>query len=309
MSIGVAVSSIGYEKPDDILRDADMAMYQAKRLGKARVEIYDKEMHGRVSKRLSMGTALRQGALQKEFRLHYQPIISLQTGRIVGHEALIRWYTPDRGILNPADFFYAIDTAGLIYSTDHWVLHNACVQAVEWQSNFQSNPPLFISVNLSPKNIKHPNLIDNIIRVLQVTKLDPGSLHLEITEEVSTPDDEGAIEVLRKLRSMGIRISLDDFGSGYSALNYLARIPIDVLKIDRSFIEMIGKNDDSQKIIEMIKTLASLLGLTVIAEGVEMAEQISFLRSIQCEYVQGYFYAKPLDARSATELLKSGRQW
>lgn len=309
VSIGLALSSMGYEKPDDILRDADMAMYQAKELGKARIEIYDKAMHQRVSERLNMGTALRQGALQKEFRLHYQPIISLQSGRIVGHEALIRWYTPNRGILNPADFLYAIDTAGLMYSTDHWVLHTACIQAVEWQNKFPSNPPLFISVNLSPKNIKHPNLIENIKRVLQVTKLDPGSLHLEITEKASAPDDEDAIEVLRTLRSIGVQISLDDFGSGYSALNYLARLPIDVLKIDRSFVMMIGKSDDSQKVIEMIKTLAKHLGLIVIAEGVEKAEQISFLCSIQCEYVQGYFYAKPGDTQAATELLKSGRQW
>lgn len=309
MSIGVAVSSIGYENPDDILRDADMAMYQAKELGKARVEAYDKAMHNRVSERLSMGIALRQGALQKEFRLHYQPIISLQTGRIVGFEALLRWYNPNRGILNPADFLYVIDTAGLVYSTDHWVLHNACVQAVEWQNKFPSTPPLFISVNLSAKNIKHPKLIENINRVLQTTKLDPASLHLEITEKVSTPDDESAIEVVRKLRSMGILISLDDFGTGYSALNYLARMPVDVLKIDQAFIKMIGKNDDIQKVIEMIKTLASHLGLILVAEGVEKPEQISFLKSLDCEYVQGYFYAKPLNSQLATQLLESRPQW
>ena len=286
-----------------------MAMYQAKELGKARVEIYDKAMHDRVSERLSMGTALRQGALQKEFRLHYQPIVALQSGRIVGFEALIRWYSPDRGILNPADFFYAIDTAGLIFSTDQWVLYNACLQAAEWQNKFLSEPPPFMSVNLSAINIKHPNLIDNIKHILQVSKLDPSCLHLEITEKVSAPDDESTIEVLKKLRSIGIRISLDDFGTGYSALNYLARMPIDVLKIDRSFVKMIGKNDDSQKVIEMIKMLANHLGITVIAEGVEKAEQISFLRSINCEYVQGYFFAKPLDSILATELIESGPQW
>ena len=309
VSIGVAVSTIGYEKPDEILRDADMAMYQAKELGKARVEIYDKSMHERVSERMRMGTALRQGAIQKNFRLHYQPIISLQTGCIVGYEALMRWYTPDRGILNPADFMDALDTAGLIYSTDYWVLQTACRQAVEWGNKFPSEHPNFISVNLSAKNIKHPNLVQNIEKVLQETNLTPNNLWLEITEKVSTPDDESAIEVLRKLRSLGIRISLDDFGTGYSALNYLARFPVDALKIDRSFIKMIGVNNDSQKIIEMIMALANHLGLIVIAEGVEKDEQLAFLRSKNCEYVQGYFYAKPLDAHSATELLASGRQW
>ena len=309
VSIGVAVSTIGYENPDEILRDADMAMYQAKEFGKARVEIYDKSMHERVSERLRMGTALRQGALQKEFRLHYQPIISLQTGHIVGYEALMRWYTPDHGILNPADFMDALDTAGLIYTTDHWVLQTACRQAVEWGNKFPSEHPNFLSVNLSAKNIKHPNLIKNIEEVLQETKLKPNRLWLEITEKVSAPDDESAIEVLKKLRALGIRISLDDFGTGYSALNYLARFPVDALKIDRSFINMIGVNEGSQKIIEMIKTLTDHLGLILIAEGVEKAEQVAFLRSIGCEYAQGFFYAKPLDSHAATELLASGYQW
>jgi EAL domain-containing protein (putative c-di-GMP-specific phosphodiesterase class I) len=309
VSIGIAVSSIGYEKSEDVLRDADMAMYQAKESGKARVEIFDKAMHERVSARLSMGTALRQGALKKEFRLHYQPIISLQTGQIIGFEALMRWYTPDQGILYPADFFHAIDTSGLIYTTDHWVLSKACAQTVEWQNKFSDLPPLFISVNLSAKNIKHPNLLNNIKHILNETNLPPDTLHLEITEKVSTPDDENAISVLKQLRTMGIRISLDDFGTGYSALNYLARMPIDILKIDRSFIQMIGKNDDSQKVIEVIKTLANHLGLIVVAEGVEKIEQISYLKSIKCEYAQGFYYAKPLDSQSVAELLKSRIQW
>ena len=309
VSIGVAVSTIGYEKPDEILRDADMAMYQAKEFGKARVEIYDKSMHERVSERMRMGTALRQGALQKEFRLHYQPIISCKTGRIVGYEALMRWYTPDHGILNPAAFIDALDTAGLIYSTDHWVLQTACQQAVEWDNKFPSEYPIFLSVNLSAKNIRHPNLIKNIEPVLQETKMKPSRLWLEITEKVSAPDDESAIDVIKNLKALGIKVSLDDFGTGYSALNYLARFPVDALKIDRSFIKMIGVNDGSQKIIEMIKTLTSHLGLILIAEGVENADQVAFLHSIGCGYVQGYYYAKPMDSLAATELLASGRQW
>ncbi|MBC8335607.1 MAG: EAL domain-containing protein [Anaerolineales bacterium] len=309
VSIGVAVSTIGYESPEDILQDADIAMYQAKELGKARVEIYDKSMRDRALERMRIGTALRQGVLQKEFRLHYQPIISMETGHIAGYEALMRWYAPNKGILYPSDFMDSIDTAGLIYTTDHWALQNACTQAVEWQKKFPSNPPLFIAVNLSARNIKHPNLVENVKEVLEETKLEPDRLWLEITEKVSAPDDESAIEVLKKLRSLGIRISLDDFGSGYSALNYLARFPIDVLKIDRSFVKMIHVDKDSQKIIEMIKTLASHLRLDVIAEGVEKAEQKSFLQSINCEYAQGYYYAKPLDAISATELLASRRKW
>jgi diguanylate cyclase (GGDEF)-like protein len=309
VSIGVAVSMIGYEKPEDILRDADMAMYHAKDLGKARVEIYEKSMHDRISQQMHMGTVLRQGALQKEFQLHYQPIVSLQTKRIVGYEALMRWYTPDRGILNPADFMDALDTTGLIYSTDHWVLQTACRQAVKWGNKFPGEHPVFISVNLSAKNIKHPNLLENIKHVLKETNLEPGRLWLEITEKVSAPDDASAIDVLGELRSLGIRISLDDFGSGYSALNYLAQFPIDVLKIDHSFVKMIGKNESSQKVIEMIKTLTSHLGLILVAEGVEKAEQAAYLETIGCEYAQGFFYAKPLETEKATQLLAKGGQW
>jgi diguanylate cyclase (GGDEF)-like protein len=309
VSIGVAMSTHEYEQPEDILRDADIAMYRAKELGKERVEVYDKTMHARILKRMRIGNALRQAALQKEFRLHYQPIISLQGGRIVGHEALIRWYTPDGGILEPDDFLDAMDTAGLLYKTDHWVLQNACLQEVEWHTQFPSDPPLFISVNISAKYFKHPNLVDDIDRVLQKTRLDPNRLWLEITEKVSAADDESAIIILKKLRSMGIRISLDDFGTGYSALNYLARFPVDALKIDKSFIKMIGVQEESLKIIEMIKALADHLGLILIAEGVEDAKQIPFLRSINCEYAQGFYFAKPLDSQSATSLLAKGLHW
>lgn len=304
VSIGVAISTNTYEHPEDILRDADMAMYQAKEAGKDHVEVYDSAMHDRVVQRMQMGTALRQGALQKEFRLHYQPIISLQDGCLVGFEALLRWYTPDRGILIPGDFMAAIDTAGLIYTTDQWVVENACRQAAEWQNRYTNSNNLFISVNLSARNIKHPNLVANIEKALRETKLNPDRLWLEITEQVSASNDESVIVILKELHAMGVRISLDDFGTGYSALNYLARFPIDALKIDRSFTKMIGVNEESLKIIEILKALANQLGLILIAEGVEKAEQIPFLESIQCEYVQGYHYAYPLDAETATKFLE-----
>ena len=208
--------------------------------------------------------------LSKPFRVDEKQIFS--TVSIGVAVSSIGYEKSDRGVLNPIDFFNAIDTAGLIYSTDHWVLHTACIQSVEWQNRFSAEPPLFISVNLSAKNIKHPNLLANIRHVLETTKLVPSSLHIEITEKVGTPDDESAITVLKQLRSLGVRISLDDFGTGYSALSYLADMPVDILKIDRSFIQTIGKNDDSLKVIEMIKALANHLGLIVIAEGVEKHE-------------------------------------
>lgn len=304
VSIGVAMSTHNYDRAEDILRDADIAMYRAKELGKERVEVYDKAMHARILKRMRIGNALRQGALQKEFKLHYQPIVSLEDGRIVGHEALIRWYTPDGAILEPDDFMDAMDTAGLLYKTDQWVLQTACLQAVEWLRRFPVEPPLFMSVNISAKYFRHPNLLSDIQQVLQKTRLDPGRLWLEITEKVSAADDETSITILKNLRSMGIRIGLDDFGVGYSALNYLARFPVNALKIDKSFINMIGIREENLKIIEMIKALASHLGLLLIAEGVEDSGQIPFLRSIQCEYAQGFYFARPLDSEGATKLLE-----
>jgi len=303
VSVGVALSTNAYEKPEDILRDADIAMYKAKERGKERVEIYDNAMHAKVVERMRLGTALKQGVLQKEFRVYYQPIVSLKDGQIVGFEALLRWHTPHRGILKPDEFMDVIDTAGLLYTTDHWVLQNACKQIMQWQKQFPSSPPLFISVNISAKYFKHPHFVDNIKQVLKDTNLGTNQLWLEITEKVSAANDESIITILEKLHTMGIRISLDDFGTGYSALSYLARFPITSLKIDRSFISMIGVNDESLKIIEMIRALANHLGLILIAEGIENSNQVPFLKSIGCDYGQGYLFARPLDSQSATEFL------
>ncbi len=302
-SFGVAMSTNDYSQPEEILRDADIAMYRAKEFGKERIEVYDKAMHASVLRRMQIGNALRQGALQKEFRLHYQPIVSLEDGRVAGHEALLRWYTPDGEILTPDDFMDAIDTAGLLYTADHWVLENACGQEVNWHGKFRREPPLFISVNVSPKYFRHPNLVPNIEQVLRTTGLQPDRLWLEVTEKVSAADDESAIAILKNLHALGVHLSLDDFGTGYSALNYLARFPIDSLKIDRSFVKMIGVQAESLKIIEMIKTLANHLGLILVAEGVETPEQVKFLQSIHCEYGQGFFFAKPLNVQAATRHL------
>jgi EAL domain-containing protein (putative c-di-GMP-specific phosphodiesterase class I) len=229
--------------------------------------------------------------------------VSLQTGFVAGFEALLRWYTPDQGILNPIDFFSVFDTTELIYSTDDWVLQQACQQAVGWNKRFISGTQAYISVNLSANNLKHPNLLRGIKKILEKTGLTPRQLWLEITEQASAPDDDTAVGILKELRSTGVRIYFDDFGTGYSSLNYLARFPVDGLKIDRSFIQMIGINDDSEKVIEMIITLANHLGLVVVAEGVETVEQESFLQSLNCKYAQGYYYARPMDALLAGQYL------
>ncbi|MFZ5909846.1 MAG: EAL domain-containing protein [Chloroflexota bacterium] len=302
VSIGIALSAKHYEKSEDILRDADIAMYQAKELGKERIEIYDTAMHNQVMERMQLVTDLKKGAVEREFRLHYQPIISLKTGRIVGHEALLRWYKPGRGILEPEMFMGLLDTGGLLFTTDGWVLQAACLQAVKWQEEFPQDPPLFMSVNISAANLKHPNFVDHVHQILQETGLDPNMLWLEVTENISAVSDKAAIEVLRKLHASGIRISLDDFGTGYSALNYLVRFPIHALKIDRSFIQMIGVNDESLRVIETIKALADHLRLSVIAEGVDDPKQLAFLKELGCEYVQGFLLAHPMDAEAAAKI-------
>ncbi|MFZ5819536.1 MAG: EAL domain-containing protein [Chloroflexota bacterium] len=301
ISIGIALSAKHYEKPEDILRDADIAMYQAKELGKERIEIYDTAMHNQIVERMQLVTDLKKGAVEREFRLHYQPIVSLKTGRIVGHEALLRWYKPERGILEPNMFMGLLDTGGLLYTTDGWVLHTACVQAVKWQKEFPQQPPLFMCVNISAANLKHPNFVDHVHHILQETGLAPNILWLEVTENISAVSDKAAIEVLRKLHASGIRISVDDFGTGYSALNYLVQFPIHALKIDRSFIQMIGVSDESLRVIETIKALADHLGLSVIAEGVDEPRQLAFLKELDCEYVQGFLLAHPMDAEAAAK--------
>ena len=303
VSVGVALSSSGYEKPEEILRDADMAMYQAKSQGKARVYLFDKSLRNLAIDRMKVRTALKQGDFEKDFLLHYQPIISLTNGAVVGYEALLRRYSPDKAILNPDEFFTVFDTPELIYSVDKWVLQNACEQAVRW-SKETSKHSFYMSVNLSANNLKNPNLAKNIKEIVNQTELEPGRLWLEITEQASAPDDVNVIEVLKELRSFGINIYLDDFGTGYSALNYLARFPVDGLKIDRSFVNTIGVDENGQKIIEMIIALAKHLDLVVVAEGVETAKQMSFLRSLGCTYAQGYLFAKPMDSTNAQKILK-----
>lgn len=303
ISIGIALSTKNYTRPEDILQDADIAMYRAKERGKERIEIYDHAMHNQIIEQMQMVTALKKGALEKEFRLHYQPIISLQDGRIVGHEALLRWYKPGRGILQPELFMGLLNTDGLLFSVDDWVLNAACRQAVEWQRQYSLEAPLFMCVNISAANLKHPQFLNKVQQTLKETGLPPHNLWLEVTEKISAVNDEAAIDVLKKLHALGIRISLDDFGTGYSALNYLVRFPIDALKIDRSFIQMIGVNEDSLKVIQTIKALADHLGLSVIAEGVDDPKQIPFLKALKCEYVQGFLLAHPMDAEAATKIL------
>ena len=308
-SIGIALSSTGYEQPGHLLRDADIAMYRAKTLGKARYEVFDTTMHNHAVVLLQLETDLRRAIKKKEFRLHYQPIVSLVTGRIIGFEALVRWQHPERGLVSPIEFIPVAEETGMIVSIGKWVLHEACRQMQIWHAQFPTTPPLIVSVNLSGKQLTQPNLIKQINQVLQETGFDPGSLKLEITESVIIDNTESATAMLLQLRALNIELQMDDFGTGYSSLSYLHRLPLNTLKIDRSFISNIGENGENLVIVQAIVTLAHNLKMDVTAEGIETVEKLDQLRLLQCDRGQGYFFSKPLDSRRVEELLASKPQW
>jgi diguanylate cyclase (GGDEF)-like protein/PAS domain S-box-containing protein len=307
VSIGIALSATGYDRPDDVLRDADTAMYRAKMLGKARHEVFDKTMHARAMNLLQMESDLRRAVERKEFFLQYQPIITLETGRVRGFEALVRWQHPERGFISPSEFISIAEETGLIIPIGQWVLEEACRQIHLWQGQFPQYPPLQISVNLSVKQFTNTDLIAHIKGALEETGVDPHSLKLEITESMVMENVEAAIEMLQQLRSLGIELSIDDFGTGYSSLSYLHRFPISTLKIDRSFVSRMAANNENAEIVRTIMMLARSLKMDVVAEGVENAEQLSQLKALDCEYGQGYYFSKPLSADVMARWL-SGQQ-
>jgi diguanylate cyclase (GGDEF)-like protein/PAS domain S-box-containing protein len=303
VSIGIAPSSIGYDEPDDILRDADTAMYRAKSLGKARHEVFDKAMHAVAMNLLQLETDLRRAIDRQEFFLQYQPIVALDGFNLCGFEALVRWQHPERGLVSPMDFIPVAEDTGQILPIGHWTLKEACRQMHRWQRRFPLDPPLFISVNLSGKQFTQPDLIEQVKSILQETRLDPRSLKLEITESVVMEDIENATEMLRQLRGLGVSLSIDDFGTGYSSLSYLHRFPIDTLKIDRSFVIRMVDNNENIEIVRTILMLAQNLGMNVVAEGVETKEQLALLRKLGCENGQGYFFSKPTSISGAEKLI------
>ncbi len=302
-SIGIALSSAGYEQPVDILRDADIAMYRAKALGKARHEVFDKNMHDSAVALLQLETDLRRAIERQEFILHYQPVVSFKTNQITSFEALIRWQHPERGLVSPLEFIPVAEETGLITLIGWWVLREACRQLRLWQIEFSTLAPLSISVNLSGKQFSQPNLVEQIAEILQETNLDASSLKLEITESAIMENVEEASAMLGQLRKLGIELYMDDFGTGYSSLSYLRRFPIDTLKIDRSFVSQMTVDNEHIEIVRTIVMLAHNLSMNVIAEGVETAEQLTQLKSLQCEYGQGYFFSKPVDAQQARSLI------
>jgi diguanylate cyclase (GGDEF)-like protein/PAS domain S-box-containing protein len=303
VSIGIILGTPDYQTPDDLLRDVDTAMYKAKASGRGRFEIFDMTMHKRAVELLQLETDMRRALDQEEFQLHYQPIFSIRNNRIIGFEALLRWYHPQRGVISPGDFIQIAEETGLIIPLGWWILKQACQQMQVWQTQFEVSPPLFISVNLSAKQFSQPNLVHYINEILQETGLNASNLKLEITESTIMENVDSAKVMLHELQALGIRLSIDDFGTGYSSLGHLYRFPIDTLKIDRSFVDGVDSDAEKMEIIQTVVTLAWNLGMDVVAEGVETMKQLAQLKALQCESGQGYLFSKPLAVDSATAFL------
>lgn len=308
-SIGIALSNTSYEWAEDLLRDADTAMYRAKAQGRARYEIFNSAMHQRAMALLQLETDLRRAVDRDELRLRYQPVVALRDPqKLVGFEALVRWHHPERGVVSPTEFIPIAEDTGLIYSIGHWVLQEACRQMQQWQEEFAFHPPLVVNVNVSGKQFT-PKLVEQIQAVLQETRLKPEQLKLEITESMLMENAELAIAILSDLHNLGIQLCIDDFGTGYSSLSYLHRFPIDTLKIDRSFINKLDSDAEQLAIVRTIMTLAWNLGIEVVAEGVETNKQLAQLRSLQCEYAQGYYFSTPVDSETAARLIAGEPPW
>jgi diguanylate cyclase (GGDEF)-like protein len=309
-SVGIALGRPGYADPADLLRDAETAAHNAARRGGACYELFAADMRQRVVALLEMETKLRQAVVSgQEFLVYYQPVVSLQSGRLAGFEALVRMRRPDGSLVPPSEFIALTEETGLIVAIGRWVLEQACRQMRDWQQRYPDHPPLQMSVNLAGRQFAQPDLLQQIEAVLAETGLDIRYLKLEVTETVIMAHAEAATVVLEKLSAMGVKLLMDDFGTGYSSLSYLYRFPLNTLKIDASFVRRMDVDRKNADIIQSIVTLAHTLSMDIVAEGVENATQLAQLRALQVEYGQGYFFARPLDAQAAEAMIVARPLW
>ena len=295
-SIGVALSIAGDAAPDTLLRNADIALYRAKGAGKARAVLFDPEMSAQVVGRLALGNDLRRALAADEFRLVYQPEVDLQSGAVIGAEALLRWQHPTRGLVCPAELIPVAEETGLILPIGAWVLREACRRAQRWQALRPAGPPLVVGINISARQLSDAGLVAHVRGALRDCGLAPANLRLEITESAVMDDVETASETLRALKALGVRLAVDDFGTGYSSLSRLRRLPLDTVKIDRSFIGDLDHDVGTVAIVQAVTTLAHTLGMTVTAEGIETADQLARARTLNCDSGQGYYLAQPMAA-------------
>lgn len=304
ISVGGTTNLMNYSDPVEVLRDADIAMYRAKAAGGNKFQLYDSEMHQELVTLMELHSGVRKAIRKEELVLYYQPVISLQSGQIMGLEALVRWNSPERGFLGPKDFLFHLDTTSLLNDLDLWVLAKALEDFSLLRSRFPAAKDMFVSVNISERTFFHKEILQLIDQVLAKAHFQPENLVFEITEQANIKSEELVIRVMDDLRAKGIRLSLDDFGTGYSTLGYLHRFPVDFLKIDRSFIESVEKATENTRIVETIVGLAEHIGMKVIAEGVETKEQMEFLRKIKCDYAQGFYLSHPVELQKILELLE-----
>jgi PAS domain S-box-containing protein len=303
-TVGIAMSSPSNNHAEDLLRDADIAMYRAKTAGIAGFELFDHAMHEVAVRRLDLETALRKAVQRSEFRVFYQPIVRLRDRTIVGFEGLGRWQRPGVGLLPPSEFIAAAEKSGLIIPMNRFLRLEACRKLRKWQTQFPTDPPLTLSLNVSASELAYPDLIKDIVQALQQTGLPPSSLQLEVLETVASQGGQ-PLRVLGDAKAVGVGISLDDFGSGYSCLSRLRSFPVDTLKIDRAFVARMDTDPDNRAIVHSILTLAHNFGLKVVAEGTETLEEVNALVAIGCEYAQGYYFYRPMDENQAMRLLET----
>ena len=307
-SIGIAASSQSYASAADVLRDADIAMYRAKAQGKARCEVFDQATHDQAVGRLKLETDLRRALEREEFRVYYQPIVSLTSGKIAGFEALVRWERPGVGIVGPEEFISVVEEMGLIVFIGNWVLRKACEQAHRWHLANPGQRLLTMSVNVSGRQFKQPDIVEQVEKIVRETQVDPTAIKLEVTETVTMDNAERTIRIVNGLKNLGVRLSIDDFGTGYSSLSYLRRFPMHTLKIDRSFVQNLPSNPENLEIVRTIISLARNLGMDVVAEGAETEDEIKQLKALECDFGQGYFFSRPVDSEQADNLLRKAAQ-
>jgi len=304
VSIGIALSTQAHERPEDVLKDADVAMRRAKSLGGSRCEVFDEAMHTRAVGRMKLESDLRAALSERQFRVHYQPMVQLDSRRIVSFEALLRWDHPTQGLISPYRFIEAAEDTGILVSIGHWLIIQACRQLREWEVNDYSGQPMHVTVNVSARQFADARLVNDIQDALQQTGINPSRLQLEMTESIAATDPKLTITVLSHLKHMGIGVVLDDFGTGSTSLRGLTQFPLDALKIDRSLVREMQTDRAASSIVELIITLAHKMGLKVIAEGIETPRQVERLVELGCEFGQGYYFSQPMEPKAALQFMR-----